>query len=394
MTSRDLVEPVLPEPSSLDIVVIGGGIHGCAVARELARRGREVLVLEKSVPGAEASSVAGGILGPRLEADEGPLLEFGTYSLGLYPDWCRELKEESGVDVGFERSGGALLAFDAEEASRLEARALGSGGSLLEGAAVAAWEPSVSPSAVAALVFPDEAQVDPPSIMKALPIAAKAAGVRFVQDTVVRIESIEGAGWGLEEGHGGPPHDGSPRVRVVGESRTYIARHVVVAAGAWSSTLTGVGSAIEVVKPARGQIVELQTRTRGFRSVLFSERGYVLARADGRVLAGSTLEFVGYRKGVTARGLASILALALEMVPELAEAEVVAARSGFRPHTADHLPLIGRVPTPGLWVITGHYRNGILLAPGSAVLLADLLCGSPPGVDPGPVRPERYSRDS
>ena len=166
--------------SVLDVVVIGGGIHGCAVARELALRGRAVMVLERSVPGAEASSVAGGILGPHLEADAGPLLDIGAYSLGLYPEWARHLQAESGVDVLFEEGGGALVAFDEDEAKRLEVRAdRAVGARFLVGDSLRSWEPSLSRSALAALVFANQAQVDPPSVMKALPVAAEVAGVWY-----------------------------------------------------------------------------------------------------------------------------------------------------------------------------------------------------------------------
>ncbi len=352
-----------------DVVVIGGGIHGCSVARELALRGREVLVLERSVPGAEASSVAGGILGPHLEADGGPLLELGAYSLDLYPAWVDALESESGVPVGFERCGGALVGFDAAEDARLRTRS--SGRSVDD---LGRWEPALSPSATSALLFEGQAQVDPPSVMAALPEAARAAGVRFARDTVLGIDS-------------GP-------TEVVGEQGRYRARDVVVAAGAWSTTLPGVPLAETAVRPARGQILELRTSERLFTSILFSERGYVLSRPDGRVLAGSTLEFVGFRRGVTVAGMRAILDIATELIPALADAEVVATRSGFRPFTEDHLPLIGPTSVDGLWMLTGHYRNGILLAPASAVLLADLMDGATPAVDVGALRPDRYSSDS
>jgi glycine oxidase len=352
---------------SQDVVVIGGGIHGCAVARELALRGRQVLVLERSIPGAEASSVAGGILGPHLEADGGPLLDLGAHSLDLYPAWAAALEAETGLSIGFEQCGGALVGFGEEEDARLTQRR--SAGTFAD---LTSWEPALSNAATSALAFPTQAQVDPPSVMAALPRAAEAAGVRFVRDTVGRIES--GA--------------------VIGRASTYVADHIIVAAGAWSTAIPGVPLPTDTVRPARGQIVELQTGDRLFENILFSERGYVLSRPDGRVLAGSTLEFVGFRKGVTVDGLRTILDIATELIPALAQAEVSATRSGFRPFTDDHLPLIGPTSVPGLWMLTGHYRNGILLAPGSAVLLADLMDDTTPAVDAAAVSPRRYSSDS
>jgi len=333
-------------------------------------RGRDVLVLERSVPGAEASSVAGGILGPHLEADSGPLLDIGAYSLDLYADWAAALEAESGVPVGFERCGGALVGFDGDEDDRLRMRR--SAGEFV--ADPTRWEPALATGATSVLAFPTQAQVDPPAVMAALPKAAEAAGVKFVRDTVVGVDTAS--------------------LAVVGAEGRYPAADIVVAAGAWSTTIPGVPVPPDAVRPARGQIVELETPERLFETILFSERGYVLSRPDGRVLAGSTLEFVGFRKGVTVAGLRSILDTAIELVPALADAAVVATRSGFRPYTDDHLPLLGPTSVPGLWMLTGHYRNGILLAPGSAVMLSDLMTGADPAVDPGPLDPGRYSSDS
>jgi len=351
-----------------DVLVVGGGIHGCAVALELAHRGRSVVVLEKSVPGAEASGAAGGILGPHLECDAaGPFLDFCRHSLALYPQWVGDLEEASGIGLEFVECGGLFVAFDDAEANHLAERSallgqLGLRCELLEGPAVQAQEPGLSRGIVAGLSLPQEARVEPRSIVRALAIAARSAGVVFATETVL----------GLEPSSGG--------VQVSTAASKWHANEVVLAAGAWSSSVPGSGLPPASVKPARGQMALLQFPTPPTRAVVFSERGYVVPRDDGRVLCGSTLEFEGFRKEVTAGGLRSILNLTLELLPGAAHAPVIETWAGFRPYTSDHLPLIGAGAYPGLWLATGHYRNGILLAPASAQCLAAMICGEAPTI--------------
>jgi len=362
-------------PLDVDLLVIGGGIHGCAIARELALSGRDVLVLEKSVPGAEASGAAGGILGPHLECEEtGPFLDLCRYSLSLYPEWAEAIESESGQDVGFSRCGGLLVALNPAERDRLQAQAAlmaeaGLPGTWLSPSALERTEPALGPN-LGGLALPNEAQVDPRKVMAALPVAARAAGARFEQDTVLSIA-------------------GGPSVEVRAERRTYRAKGLVVAAGAWSSTLIGTGLAESTIRPARGQIVLLDSQVPPTTTILFSHRGYVVPRVDGRVLCGSTLEFEGFKKAVTARGLREILDLALELLPALSSASVLDTWSGFRPYTEDHMPLLGASNQDGVWLATGHYRNGILLAPATAKIMAALLCGQSPEVAVEAFSPQR-----
>jgi glycine oxidase len=164
---------------------------------------------------------------------------------------------------------------------------------------------------------------------------------------------------------------------------------VVLAAGAWSSLVPGAGLGAQAVVPARGQMVQLQLPPGTLSHVLFTGRGYLVPRRDGRVLAGSTLEFVGFEKQVTVEGLRSILALAVDAVPALAQATISAQWAGFRPYTADGLPLLGEGPTQRLFFATGHHRNGILLAPITARIVADAVLGRPPMFGLGPFAPAR-----
>lgn len=359
-----------------DVLIVGGGIHGCALARELALRGREVVVLERSVPGAEASSAAGGILGPHLEASHGPeFLSLGRYSLDLYPEWVAQIEEESRQEVGFTRCGGLQLCFEADRLSGLrdQAEQMGSAGlpaHWLTAEACRALEPNLG-DVLGGIHFPHEAQVSPRRLMAALTVAARKAGATFVSDTVLAIEEH--------------------RLTVRCASGPRHATQVVLAAGAWTTTLPGTGLSPDAVNPARGQMLALQCDLPPASSILFSERGYAIPRGDGSVLIGSTLEFVGFKKAVTVAGVRSILETGAQLLPCLEEARLSDSWSGLRPWTPDHLPLLGAAPRDGLWISAGHYRNGILLAPASAQLLADSMTGEVPAVPMSPFSPARFA---
>jgi len=350
--------------SRADVVIVGGGVMGCAVALRLAQRGTAVVVIERGVPGAEASSAAAGILGPQLEAErDGPFLDLGLRSRALYPALAAELRERAGIDIGYVESGVLLAALTDDEGRALADRgawqiARGLRVEHLGPDALRRLEPAICPSAVGALRFPDDAQVNPRELARALSQAAAVAGARFVQGRYVRrVATAAGAVTGVEL-----------------DGETMPAGAVVVAAGSWSALVEGAGVPPVAVRPARGQMVQMETRPPLFRSVISSlNAGYVVPRPDGTVLAGSTLEMVGFRKEVTVAGLAGILACAQTLVPALAGASVTGMWSNFRPYTEDHLPVLGPTPVRGLHLATGHFRNGILLAPITAQIIAELL---------------------
>ncbi len=361
-----------------DAVVIGGGIMGCAIALRAAQRGLRVQVIERAIPGAEASSAAAGILAPQMEAHgPGPLLELCLRSRALYAPFAAELLELTGVDVGYRACGVLQAAFSELGAHRLEAtvawqRAMGLRAELLDGAGARALEPQLSPSAALAAHFPDDHQVDNRLLVRALTMAAAKAGALFTTGYVrgLLVEGDAAVGVDLD---GVKVHAG----------------RVVLAAGSWSSLVPGVGLDPSLVRPARGQMLEFQTRLPLFSRVMSSEEGYLVPRADGRLIAGSTLEQAGFEKQVTAGGLAKILGMALQLCPGLERAPVQGFWAGLRPDTEDHLPIIGPGPLPGLLLATGHFRNGILLTPLTARLIAELLCGERPSVD---LQPFRFGR--
>ncbi len=361
-----------------DVVVVGAGIQGASVALRLAQAGRQVTVLERAIPGAEASSAAGGILSPGVEATElGPFYELCAASLARYPGFVRDVEAASGMWVGL-RGGGTLeAAFDDDHARVLAGRAeklhrAGVAVDVLDDAETRRLEPGLSPEVRGALYFPGESSVDPRLLGRAVYVAAARAGARFVTGQVRRIA-----------------HQGGRAVGVDHERGRIEADAVVLAAGSWSLQVEGHGLPPGAVRPVRGQIAVLDTRPPLLSRVVFSANGYAVPRADGRVLFGSTMEEVGFEKAVTAGGLRHVLDVALEIAPSLAAAPVVETWSNFRPASPDGEPILGAGPVPGLFYATGHTRNGILLAPITADAVAAAVLGLPPPLDLAPFSASR-----
>lgn len=369
-----------PEKVSAPVVIIGGGVMGCAAAYELSRRGKSVVVLERSVPGAEASSAAAGILGAQVEAHHpGPLTELGLASAKLYPALVKELESASGVAIGYRRSGVLKVAYAASDLRQLSReRAWQRRQKLpveqLSLTALRKREPALSEELAGGLWFEADATLEPRSLLSALRVAAERAGASFRSGVVVERVAEEGG-----RAIGVQLSDGSV---VVGS-------HVVLAAGSWTSLVAQPAREAPRVVPARGQIVELRSSVPPLSAIVFGPDCYLVPRADGRVLIGSTLEFVGYKREVTAGAVARLLTAAIRLVPALAQAELSSTWSSFRPYTADELPLLGPSQMPGLILMSGHYRNGILLAPISAKIVAACVTGQKPPVDLLPFAPDR-----
>lgn len=348
---------------SPDVVVVGGGLVGCSIALRLSDRGLRVTVLERSVPGAEASSVAAGILAPCIEAEHEPeLRSLGIRSRELHATWAARLLDEHAIDVGFRRSGVIAVATSDEDAVALGDRAAflaasGIRAATLDAASVRAREPALAADVRGALELPDEAQVEPPALFRAIALAAEARGVRFVSGKPVRRILVEGD-------------------RVVGvdvDGSTLAAGSVVVAAGAWTSLVPGLPLPSDAVTPVRGQLLATTTRPPLFRRLVFGEGVYVVTRPDGRVLIGATMEHVGFEKATTLGGLADLARRAIALAPALEAAPLEGHAVSFRPNSRDGSPLVGAVGPDGLYVASGHHRNGVLLAPLTAELVTSLL---------------------
>lgn len=363
-----------------DVIVIGGGLLGCSVAYQLAKDAARVLVLERSVPGAEASSAAAGILGPTVESYEDALaLQLGRRSRELHAELAEELDELFGIDVGFRRCGLVKVAFDAEELAKLDAQALslraqGVGCELWTPDELMHEEPASNPEAVGALSIAEDAQVEPKKLLSAVALGAEHEGAVFRSGSTVRAVKVE-----------------SGKVRGVQlDEETLETDRVVVAAGSWTTLIPGVPLGSQVIFPVRGQLIATQSRPPIFRRIVFGAGGYVVTRPDGRVLCGSTMERVGFERGTTLGGMAEVINKATRIAPALRSAAIEGHWSSFRPGTPDGLPLVGETRIEGLFVASGHYRNGILLAPLTAELIADALAGKPESREAQALSPRRF----
>jgi glycine oxidase len=347
------------------VVVIGAGVMGCASAHALAKLGARVTLLERAVPGAEASSAAAGILGAQVESLDHPAQRaMLVRARSAYGAWGEALQAETGIAIGHRVSGVLKVARSAEDvatlAGHVEAQqAEGLRAELLDSKAALELEPELNRAVAGGAYFPDDAQVDPPALLRALVAAAARAKVSVrsgaaVQRILVQRDTCTG---------------------VVLDDGVLEADATVLAAGSWSKVVSGVPDAVPDVKPARGQMLLLEQRPPRLRTILFGSSGYVVPRGDGRVLSGSTVEFVGFRKEVTAGGLHAILQTALDLSPGLGAASVTSFWCNFRPYTDAGAPLMGRSPLPGLFLATGHHRNGILLAKWTADVVADAVLG-------------------
>jgi len=327
---------------------------GCATALSLADRGADVVVLERAVPGAEASSAAAGILGAQIELqhERGERASLFVRARDAWGPWARMLRERTGIDVGHRVSGVLRVAFDAHQKAAIEQdvawqRDHGLRAELLDGRGARGVEPALAEGVVGAAHFPDDAQVDPTLVLRALSaVLARSPRVELRSGATVTgllVERDRCAGVRLDDGE----------VR---------ADATVLAAGSWSSLVPGLPAGLPVVRPVRGQMVLLDERPATVMSIVFGPGGYVVPRGDGRVLCGSTMEHAGFRREVTAAGVHAVLGAALGCVPSLGGAQLVGTWSNFRPHAEGDRPLVGASPLAGLFLAAGHHRNGILLA--------------------------------
>ncbi|HET8657284.1 MAG TPA: glycine oxidase ThiO [Longimicrobiaceae bacterium] len=349
--------------SRADVVVVGGGVIGCAVARALARAGVGAMVLERDEPGTHASWAAAGMLSPLAEADgAGPFLRLLRESRRLYPRFVEELEAEAGMGVEYRDEGTLLVSLREADDADLEERyrwqtAAGLPVERLSASETRALEPALSSAVRWALRFPEDHQVENRLLARALWLAAVRAGAEV--RTGAEVREIVGAG-------------GRVRGVALASGERVEADAVVVAAGCWAGRLGGLPSP-PPVEPVHGQLVAIEAPG-SLRHVVDSERAYLVPRSDGRILVGATMESTGFRRAVTAAGVLALLAGALEIAPGLRDAPIVEHWSGLRPGTPDGLPILGPDPgLDGLFYAAGHFRNGILLTPITAEIIRDLV---------------------
>jgi glycine oxidase len=364
---------------SFDVAIAGGGLIGAAVALELARAGLRVGLFDSQRPGREASWAGAGILSPAPEsAAMIPLVGLGKASLAMYARYVAEIEELSGQRVGF-RPHGTLETFSSghaiEELSTIVAvhHGLGLKAEPLSVEAARELEPALSAEIEAAMLRPDEASVDNRALTAAVLEAARRRGVEiFAGSAVTAIRRTGGRCLGLTLA-----------------SEEIAAQNTIIAAGAFSASITGVAG-YAPVRPAKGQMVALRASEASIERVLWAENIYLVPRDDGRILAGATVEHVEFEKTPTAGGLAKLLNAAIALVPALAKARIEEHWAGLRPDTPDHLPVLGPTDIDGLLIATGHFRSGILLAPITAQLIREWITLQQVSIDWERFSPMRF----
>ncbi len=346
-----------------DVAVVGAGLIGLGVAYELAKRGVSVTVYDRAEPARAASWAGAGMLAPFSEATpDAAMLAFGRTALAGYPAFVDELHERTGVDARFRRDGTLHVALDEAALAALRVRAetfRANGGEVrvLDRGETLEREPLLAKHCAGSLFVANEAQVDNRRLGRALTAACEALGVRFERVDDLALEADARRVRGLHTPHG------------------FTAAPIVVnAAGAWAGELAGVPAAVRVpVRPVAGEMLALAVPAAAMRALVWLGHRYLVPRGDGRLLVGATVLERGFDARVTAAGVHDLLDAALAVAPALASFAVVETWAGLRPGTPDGRPYLGETALAGYVVATGHYRNGILLAPASARSIAAMI---------------------
>lgn len=363
-----------------DVLIAGGGLIGGAIALELAQAGFRVGVYERGEPGREASWASAGILSPAPESPGMiPIVPLAKASMSLYPGFVANVEEISGQRVGF-RPLGTMDALFSREATRdlstLIAlhHGLGLKAEPLRPEDARELEPALSPDLEAAALRPEEASIDNRALTQAVLHAARKSGAEIFADHAVEAIWREG---GRCAG-----------LKVRGEN--ILAKWTVIAAGCFSANIGGA-EAYAPVRPAKGQMISLRADELKIERVLWSDKVYLVPRNDGRILAGATVEYVGFDKHVTAGAMEKILCAAMELAPGLANARIEQTWAGLRPDSPDHLPILGSTDLDGLLMATGHFRSGVLLAPITARRIREWITEQRVSVDCERLSPMRFA---
>jgi glycine oxidase len=363
-----------------DVVIVGGGVIGLSIAYRLAQEGVKSILIDRGPPGREASWAGAGMIPANTTRLRGqPMSELRSWSAALYPEWSDRLREETGIDNGYRRTGGVDVAFTEAEERDLRSMA---GRWKLEGITYERLapsdfgrvEPALSPALRVAYFLPDRAQMRNPWHLRALIAAATNRGVRILaEEPVLGFET-----------------DQARVIAVRTERQVIPCDTVIVSAGAWTGALLEGLGVDAPTRPWRGQMVLLKAARPLLRRIVEHGDHYLVPREDGHVLVGSTEEDVGFDRRPTRSGAGELLAESVRLCPILSEASAVMTWAGLRPGSVDTRPYIG--PAPGFanaFVASGHKRAGLQLSPATAEVMTDLVLARPPRIDLDAFRLDR-----
>jgi len=348
-----------------DVIVIGGGIIGVSLAIELRRHGAAVLIVDRGEPGREASQAAGGMLVDCAGETRAPLQALASASARMYPEFAYELEVESGMKVDLRDQGTILFLSEEDRAGAGE----------LPRAELNELEPALAESGIQdEAIYLMERSIDPRALIVAAIKTAKHRGVDFSSgDSVTQVDFANGLATGITT-----------------TKTSFSSGKVVNCAGAWSGT---IGPHALPTRPVKGQMLCLAMPSRTLlKHVVRSPKAYLIPRSDGRLLVGATVEEAGFDKRTVPETIQRLHRAAIELVPKLRDAKILEDWAGLRPGTPDGLPILGPTDNPGYFVATGHFRDGILLAPVTAKLMATVIEGGNPEFDLRAFAAERFAR--
>lgn len=363
-----------------DTLIVGGGVIGCSIAYELAKAGFKPLVLEKNTLGSQSTQAGAGMLGAQVEMGEpGPLFELGVASRALFADLRAELQEISEIDIELQTSGIFRVAVSESDRRSLMIRqqwqtACGQRATWFEDEDLRTELGDIVSTTYGALHLPDDHQVRNMQLLTALVAGARRLGANFLQQTAM-------TGFLLENGRvvGVKTVDGDIR-----------ADRVVLATGAWTGLLTEQLDRDLPIFPVKGQAFLVDTFTPPTPFTIFTHGCYLLPKRNGQVYVGASEEHVGFDRRPNLGALASLSHRAVELMPAMASLSFASPLTGLRPGSQDGLPFLGAMPgIEGLYVASGHFRNGVLLAPMTGRVMREVLTGQTPSVDLTPFSPER-----
>lgn len=367
-----------------ELAVLGGGIIGLSIAYECSRRGMKVTLLEKGKCGGQATGAAAGMLAPYSEIgeDPDPFFDLCQLSLKLYPAWQEEVRTISGHDFEYTPSGSLHLALHEADELALETRLhwqreWGVRGEIIRGEALRSLEPHLTEEAVAALYYPDEAHVYAPDFVVALLNACRRLGVEIIEEAgQVRLKEIRADGVLLSTEKEG----------------LFSADRCVLATGSWTGLYERELGIRLPIFPIRGQICAYHQKGEEIRHIIFSSQGYLLTKRNGTIVCGASEDIAGFDTSTTDQGISRLVRISRQLFPFLNDREPFHRWAGLRPATQDGYPLLGAIEhLPPIILASGHYRNGILLGPATAHVIADLLEGKTPQVDLNFFDPLRFS---